>query len=128
MDAPGNDLVVRGVTPSDKVLAHFGVLGMKWGKTKVRPPASADSNTSTKIKEKAKLGKVKALSNTELQAAINRMSLEQNYKRLAVNDKPAITRFISSTLMEIGKREVQTLAAKKVAGVVARKLATGGLG
>lgn len=109
-------------------LAHYGVLGMKWGKKKAdAPPASSDAVAKENIKAKAKVGKVKALSNRELQDAINRMQLEQSYKRLAVNEKPVVTRFIASTITEIGKREVQAAAGKAVAKAVAKKLATGGL-
>lgn len=126
MGEPGT---VERVGSAEEVLAHFGIKGMRWGvKRADKPPASSESSKSTDIKAKAKVGKVKALTNAELRTAIERMSLEQNYKRLAVNDKPAITRFISSTLLEIGKREVQAAAAKKVAGFVAKKVVTGGAG
>jgi hypothetical protein len=107
---------------------------MKWGvKGAVEKfrgpqgPGSKDSEVSTTIKQKAKKEKVRSLSNAELQAAINRMQLEQNFKRLAVNDKPAVTRFISSTLLEVGKREVQTAVGKKLAGSLVKKVATGGV-
>lgn len=99
-------------------LAHYGVKGMRWGvrggKSAKEAP-SADAAKSKAIRARAKKGKPRVLSNEELQTAINRMNLEQQFKRLTVNEKPAVTRFISSTLMEIGKREVQATIAKKVA-------------
>lgn len=107
-------------------LAHYGVIGMKWGKRKTEVPASAEAARSGEIKAKAKTGKVKALTNAELRTAIERMQLEQNYKRLSVNDKPVVTRFIASTLLEIGKREVQAAIARKVSSAIAKKVATGG--
>lgn len=110
-------------------LEHYGVKGMRWGKRgsgKAAP--SEDSARSTAIRTKAKQSKPKALSNKELQEAINRMNLEQQFKRLSVNEKPAVTRFISSTLLEVGKREVQVAVAKKVAATAARKVVTGGVG
>jgi hypothetical protein len=118
-------------SPSDRVkdhLQHFGVKGMHWGVRKKSPKEapSADSKRSTALLARAKRSKPKALTNKQLQDAINRMQLEQNFKRLAVNEKPAVTRWISSTLLEIGKREVQTAVAKKAATIVAKKLATGG--
>lgn len=113
----------------DDFLEHFGVKGMRWGQKKgPKEAASADASKAITLRDRAKRSKPKALSNAELQTAINRMQLEQNYKRLAVNEKPAVTRFISSTLLEIGKREVQTHLAKKVAGTIAKKIATGGAG
>jgi len=110
-------------------LEHYGVKGMRWGKSSSGKAApSEDSARSTAIRTKAKQGKPKALSNKELQEAINRMNLEQQFKRLSVNEKPAVTRFISSTLLEVGKREVQVAIAKKVATTAARKVVTGGAG
>lgn len=109
-------------------LAHHGVKGMKWGTRKKGPkePASKDSKTAMDLRARAKTSKVKALSNAELQAAINRMNLEQQFRRLSVNEKPAVQRWMASTLLEIGKREVQVAVAKKVTSAVAKKVATGG--
>jgi hypothetical protein len=116
----------------DDFLAHYGVKGMRWGTRKAaqlpKEEASKDAQTALELRARAKRSKAKALSNAELQAAINRMQLEQNFKRLAVNERPAVQRFIASTLLEIGKREVQTAVGKKVATTVAKKLATGGAG
>jgi hypothetical protein len=113
----------------DTFLAHYGVKGMRWGvrggKTPKESP-SKDSAAATALRNRAKVSKVKALSNTELQQAINRMNLEQQFKRLSVNEKPPVQRWIASTLLEIGKREVQVAAGKKLASVVAKKVATGG--
>lgn len=104
-------------------LSHYGVKGMRWGsrsagKTAKESPSSESASAAT-IRARAKTSKVKALSNKELQEAINRMNLEQQFKRLSTNERPVVTRFIASTLMEIGKREVQAAIAKK-----AVKLAT----
>jgi uncharacterized membrane-anchored protein YjiN (DUF445 family) len=104
----------------DDFLEHYGVKGMRWGTKKAnREPASSESATSAAIRARAKTSSVKALSNKELQDAINRMNLEQQFKRLSTNERPVVTRFIASTLQEIGKREVQAQIAKKAA-----KLAT----
>jgi hypothetical protein len=101
----------------DEFLAHFGVKGMKWGtrRASTKEAPSTEAARSTALRARAKKSKVKALTNAELQEAINRMNLEQQFKRLSTNEKPAVTRFIASTLQEIGKREVQATIAKKVA-------------
>lgn len=108
-------------------LKHFGVVGMKWGHHKAKVPASGDAQKSLDIRAKAKKGKARALTNKELQLAINRMNLEQQFKRLSVNERPPIQRWVASTLLEIGKREVQTAIAKKVTSTIAKKVATGGV-
>jgi hypothetical protein len=114
-----SDSAVGRVTSVADFLQHFGVKGMKWGKKK--NPASADAATSTAVRTTAKKKGVHTVSNKDLQTAIERMQLEQNFKRLKVNEKSAATRWISSTLLEVGKREVQTRVAKKVTGSVLKK-------
>ena len=109
-------------------LAHFGIKGMRWGVRKKKPhPVSADARQKRGVQERVKKTKVGSVSNADLQAAIRRMQLEQDFKRLSVNEKSGVSRWISSTLLEIGKREVQTQVAKGIGAAVARKVATGGL-
>lgn len=106
---------------TDDFLEHYGVKGMKWGvRRRSRGEASDDSKRTDTVRDKAKKGGVKTLSNAELQAAINRMNLEQQFKRLRTNERPVVTRFIASTLQEIGKREVQAQIAKKAAKLATR--------
>lgn len=107
------------VTSVANFLQHYGVKGMKWGKKK--NPASSDSAASASVRTTAKKKGIHTVSNKELQTAIERMRLEQDFKRLKVNDRPVVTRWISSMLLEAGKREVQTQVAKKVAGGLAKK-------
>lgn len=124
---PENNTLEHSSDGTDEILAHFGVLGMKWGKRKARP-VSSDAKAKAAVKEKVKENKVASVTNVQLQSAIRRMQLEQDFKRLSINEKPAITRWIVSSLTEIGKREVQAQIGKKVAAMVAKKVATGGAG
>lgn len=117
---------VKSLNPVENVLVHFGVKGMKWGQRKKDNPASSDSAAKTTTKTAVKKKGVHTVSNADLQAAIRRMQLEQDFKRLSVNEKPAIQRWVASTLLEMGKREVQQRVAKKVAGAAIKKAATGG--
>lgn len=110
---------VSHMTTVEDFLQHFGVKGMKWGKKK--NPASSDSAASKSVKVTAKKKGIHTVSNKELQTAIERMRLEQDFKRLKVNDKSVATRWIASTLLEAGKREVQARVTKKVAGTVLKK-------
>jgi hypothetical protein len=70
---------------SDVALEHFGVKGMKWGVRRQQNEANAaeDHKVTASVREKAKSGGgTKALSNQELQAAITRMNLEDQYSNL----------------------------------------------
>lgn len=106
-------------------LKHYGVKGMKWGKSK--NAASSDSAKATTVRTTAKKKGTHTVTNDDLKTAIKRMQLEQDFKRLSVNEKSAVTRWISSTLLEVGKREVQQQVAKKVAATVVKKAVTGGV-
>lgn len=115
------------MTAVEDFLEHYGVKGMHWGQRKKNNPASTDSASATKTKTAAKKQGVHTVSNAELQAAIRRMQLEQDFKRLKVNEQAPIKRWVASTLLEIGKREVQQRTAKKIATTVIKKTATGGV-
>ena len=86
----------------DEYLAHYGVLGMKWGVRKdVRPQGHQSEKTNTKRKKKVSMDVSEDkkqsnvllkkhpddLSNVELKRLNNRMELESNYKRLTKTDK-----------------------------------------
>jgi hypothetical protein len=75
------------VDPLESILAHHGIKGMKWGVRRSRSsidsaPASADTKTIDSHKETVKSGGTRALQTHELQALVNRMNLEKQYKDL----------------------------------------------
>lgn len=114
-----SDSATGRVTSVADFLQHYGVKGMQWGKRK--NPASSDAAASRTVRTAVKKKGIQTVTNKDLETAIQRMRLEQDFKRLKVNDQPAVTRWISSTLLEFGKREVQARVAKKIAGTVAKK-------
>lgn len=106
---PEHDYSVEEVAMSDQIddmLAHYGVLGMRWGKRKSEgnsvvevsttatpgkkvtakggqnSPASSDAIRVAAAKQKAKTSTTDSLSTKELQELVNRMNLEQQYSRL----------------------------------------------
>lgn len=101
---PSEEVAVSGV---EKMLAHYGIKGMRWGvrrnvgsdgrvevTTTVRPgqkvvakggqgqPAHEDAVRTAVSKQKAKASTTDALSTKELQELVNRMNLEQQYSKL----------------------------------------------
>ncbi len=91
-------------------LAHYGVKGMRWGqrrrggtsKGKVGPK-SGDALKANKLKSRAKTHGTSSLSNKELQTAITRMNLEQQYSRLAAPPKSKGRKFVDEMITNFGK-------------------------
>lgn len=101
-------------------LAHYGVPGMKWGVRKNRTAQKVtvqttpgrkvktsggqnqkptqDAITAAKLKQKAKKSTTDALTNKELQAAVTRMNLEQQYRRLSAPQKSKGKQFLDKLL------------------------------
>jgi hypothetical protein len=131
-DPPSTSFLLEAMKEQIKVdafLAHFGVKGMRWGIRKKKPhPVTADARQKESIKTKVKQTKIGSVSNADLKAAIRRMQLEQDFKRLKVNEQSAVTRWLSSTVLEIGKREVQAQAGKAAVKLFAKAAVTGGAG
>ncbi len=131
-------------------LAHYGVKGMKWGRRKTRPDEAARKATFSR---KSKSGKVKAapsddaqrvgnihasvkvnkstrqLSNKELQDAITRMNLEQQYSRMTggldKTRRQKAAAFVSELINGTVKNTVQTVAKDQVKDVMEKQTGTG---
>ena len=93
---------------SDDYLAHYGVLGMKWGVRKDKTKGGLRRRKSMPVHDdykKAHSGKsVKSMSDSELRSVNNRLQMERQYS--------ALTRKTSK-----GKKVVNTLI--KTAGTIA---------
>lgn len=84
-----------------KALAHYGVLGMKWGRRKNR---------------KSKKDDVKKMSDDELRKRLNRLQMEQQYKQLSSSKATEGKKKAQSALKTIGKVAVKSVAVAGVFG------------
>jgi hypothetical protein len=139
-DSPG------GLGSLDEVLAHYGVRGMKWGVRRRSPGASTvevatpagrgvqtrggsgqraseDAVRAAIAKQKARKSTVSSLSNRELQDLVTRLQLEQNFDRLRPR-RPSeqVVKFISDTLVGVGKDEASKYARQAVTNQIAGAL------
>lgn len=102
----------------DVVLTHYGVKGMHWGTRSNAPAPTEDHVRTADVKTRAKNDGLKTLSNKELQDAINRMNLEQQYKRLNPSKTKKGLQFAADILLGVGKQQlirvVSDIAGKQV--------------
>ena len=95
-------------------LAHHGVLGMKWGVRKRKPPSSTGSKSSTSSNQKKRLSE---MSNEEIQKVNTRLSLEKKYKELTA--KPTTTSGqIKNYLIDSSMKAVKSATDKQISNFV----------
>lgn len=127
------------MSETENFLAHYGVVGMKWGrrkrpaaKVKVRTTAtqgrkvtatggtgqkpSADAVRTAVYKQKAKASTTDALSNRELKALNERLQLEQKYHQLTpATGSDRARKFVAEMILNSGKQNAQNAVNNIVA-------------
>jgi hypothetical protein len=90
-------------------LAHYGIKGMRWGIRRERGPAgTVSSNPAAKT---ATGSSPRKLNDSDLQAAVQRMRLEREFRQLRDSERPAKGEsFTKNMLKEIGKKQVRRVA------------------
>lgn len=115
-----------GAEGLERVLAHYGVKGMQWGRRKASGSNSGhseDAKRAADYKARAKKGGPNALSTKELQDLVTRMNLEKQYSTLGPPTKGAATKkFIADILLQVGKQQATKLVADQLAKQIAKKL------
>jgi hypothetical protein len=110
----------------DRILQHYGVKGMKWGVRRRRPvaPSHGDANRSKRIVGRARENRTTdVLSNKDLQTAITRMNLEQQYNRLRPKSTSEKAKaWVAETLLGIGKEQASRVARDAAAEQVGNLL------
>jgi hypothetical protein len=127
-------------TAVDNVLAHFGKKGMKWGvRNSSKGSDSSEVTVSSKstrkgpvlvakggknlppdevakiaaaVNQKAKVSGISSVSNTDLKVAVDRMNMEQSYKRaVAANQSKGVLKTaVNSIVKATFNNEVKSLS------------------
>ena len=106
----------------EKILKHYGVKGMRWGVKRATPttPTHGDAGKAKRVVARARENRTTdVLSNKDLQAAITRMNLEQQYQRLRPKTKSEKAKgFIKEQLLGIGKEQASRIAREESAKAI----------
>lgn len=115
-------------------IVHYGVKGMKWGRRKARDAPSEDAVTVGALNQRVATQKTTAiLSNKELETAIRRMNLEQQYSRLSggldKTRRQKVKQFIDDLVWDTAtgttRQQVSQVANGQVKDAIDRKLKQG---
>lgn len=118
------------MTDTDDFLAHYGVLGMKWGhrkgdshlpsprKPRSTGPSKADPHQDAVVakaaKNKARTHGLDSLSNQELQSFITRTNLEQQYAKLTPQQKAPGQKFVTDIVSNTAKNVATQYAQQAI--------------
>lgn len=91
---------------NEQHLAHYGVLGMKWGIRK-HQNRNAHSNLAKKDKKR-----ISDMSDQDIRKQIDRLMLEKNYKSV-----------VTANRIEVGKNIAAVLTAGLSTGMLGTKIA-----
>ena len=114
------------MTVVERFLAHYGVKGMKWGVRRKRSPSEpvhGDAKRTKRVVGRARNSGTDAISNRDLQAAITRMNLEQQYNRLRPKSNSEKAKaWVAETLLGIGKDQAARVGREVAAEQVGNLL------
>lgn len=104
-------------THNSEELAHYGVLGMKWGVRK-----QPENSTGSAVKSKAEKDKIAADRAADLQAKIDRKAAEKAAKAAAKKAASAAKKAASGAKRAAGGAKKAASGAKKAASAARQKL------
>lgn len=112
---------------SETYLAHYGVLGMKWGVRKDQSSGSGRPKKKKLSKKEAariKKAKIRKMSDKELEHRVRRLELEKKYSNLTKEEVSEGRRFVNKFIMDNGSKMLSgavTIVGAEVARRVLRK-------
>lgn len=134
------------MTMTQNELIHYGIPGMRWGRRSARSVSSTGGSRSsksnqmdsgdgrkgmvvTKKKFKSKAQKrqesinndLKSMNDKQLRDRINRMQMEQQYKKMMTPEKSAARKQVEQILINEGKQIAMQMARNEIKKAMSNK-------
>jgi len=112
----------------EEFLQHHGVLGMRWGYRRERGPdgrvipgsyvkRGGQPVSGDRAAADAARQSIPSMTNAELRQVVERMNLEQQYRRLGQQDISAGRKFVQDTLRSIGQELCRNVAMNSISAM-----------
>lgn len=98
----------------DDYLAHYGVLGMKWGRRRAKRSVSNEHARAKSLKKK----KTKYMTNDEIREYTQRVNLERQFKEAKKANRKGIAKVMHKMLKKSSDKSMD-----KVAEIIATEVA-----
>ena len=106
----------------ENVLAHYGVLGMHWGKRRSKSTSSSSFKGENSKDHKRTRGlqkkRMSQMSNSELKKVNERLQLETNYKKLTKTKKTLGRKLFDEMILGSVKKTATSYISKQMASAV----------
>lgn len=105
----------------DDYLAHYGILGMKWGirrteaqlaRARGKKKSSSDTEGDSDKKESSKGKSVSEMSDSELRERLNRINMEEQYKLAMAKRNPDRFQRAKRVVADLAESAVRTAGSK----------------
>jgi 5-methylthioribose kinase len=89
-------------------LAHYGILGMHWGRKKAKNTTSVKPHSDYSVADKIRKKDIREMSNDELKTLTARIQLEKSYNEVSKKQASRGKQFVVSFVENFARQSLNT--------------------